>query len=162
MPKIIKNNAVVDDNWGVLAKDSSISDVPASGNFFVPLTTWLENKSALLARGDFGVWLDCDQPANDLEQDVESLKHVAINFPVFSDGRGYSYAEVLRRFGYSGELRAIGDVLKDQLYFYKRVGFDSYALREDLNIEEAVAHLNDFSDAYQVSNSLQEPVFLRR
>jgi uncharacterized protein (DUF934 family) len=69
---------------------------------------------------------------------------------------------VLRRFGYSGELRAIGDILKDQLYFYKRVGFDSYALRADLNIEEAVAHLNDFSDAYQVSNSLQEPVFLRR
>jgi uncharacterized protein (DUF934 family) len=162
MPKIIQNNAVVDDNWLVLAKDSTMADVAASGNIFVPLATWQDNKDALLSRGSFGVWLDSDQPANELEQDVEKLKHVAINFPVFSDGRGYSYAEVLRRFGYSGELRAIGDILKDQLYFYKRVGFDSYALRADLNIEEAVAHLNDFSDAYQVSNSLQEPVFLRR
>jgi uncharacterized protein (DUF934 family) len=92
MPKIIQNNAVVDDNWLVLAKDSTMADVAISGNIFVPLATWRDNKDALLSRGSFGVWLDSDQPANELEQDVEKLKHVAINFPVFSDGRGYSYA----------------------------------------------------------------------
>jgi uncharacterized protein (DUF934 family) len=85
-----------------------------------------------------------------------------VQFPKFGDGRGFSTAALLRtRHGWRGELRAIGDVLRDQLFFMKRVGFDSFALRADRNIDEAVASLLDFSDSYQGSVEPALPAFRR-
>ena len=77
---------------------------------------------------------------------------VAVDFPKFADGRGYSIAYNLRaRLGYTGELRAIGDVLRDQLFYMQRVGFDAFAVREDKNIHDALKGLTDFSEVYQAS-----------
>jgi uncharacterized protein (DUF934 family) len=85
-----------------------------------------------------------------------------VQFPKFGDGRGFSTAALLRnRHGWRGELRAIGDVLRDQLFFMKRVGFDSFALRADRNVEEAVASLSDFSDSYQGSVEPHLPAYRR-
>ncbi|MFB1037435.1 MAG: DUF934 domain-containing protein, partial [Sinobacterium sp.] len=76
---------------------------------------------------------------------------------------GYSYARLLReKYGYSGELRAIGDVLKDQLFFYKRCGFDAFAMRADRDAGAAISSLKDFSDSYQVAVDQPEPLFKRR
>ena len=163
MLNIIKDNAVVaNDPWDVVDKETTIGDIASLNYAILPLALWQAHRSELLGREDIGVWLDADEPAHLINDDIISLTLIAINFPVFSDGRGYSYAQNIRRDGYKGELRAIGDVLKDQLFFYKRVGFNAFALRQDLNPHEAIDHLNDFADGYQVSHSHPIPLFKRR
>ena len=109
-----------------------------------------------------GIWLsDTDEP----ELIADDLKHfqvVAIDFPVFSNGRGYSSAALLRtRYGYRGELRAIGDVLRDQMFYLARVGFDAFAVRGDRSIEDALGALDDYSVTYQGSTDLTQPLFRR-
>ena len=77
---------------------------------------------------------------------------IALDFPTFKDGRSYSHARLLReRYKYEGELRAIGDVLQDQLFFMKRCGIDSFKVRDDKNIEEALKSFKDFSVRYQAA-----------
>jgi uncharacterized protein (DUF934 family) len=86
-----------------------------------------------------------------------------VRFASFTDGRGYSLARMLReRYGYRGELRAIGDVLRDQIYYLSRCGFDAFALRADQKPEQALAALDDFSEAYQTSVDRPHPLFRRR
>ena len=93
-----------------------------------------------------GVWLGPDDDVAPLLPWLATLPLIAIRFPVFTDGRGYSLARLLRgRHGYAGELRAVGDVLRDQLYFLQRCGFDSFALRADQPPEEALAAFHDYS-----------------
>ena len=90
--------------------------------------------------------------------DCNTLPLIAVNFPVFSDGRGYSYARQLREYyGYTGELRAIGDVLQDQLFFYHRCGFKSFAISSDRNVDDALNGLNDFSITYQSAIDVKQP-----
>ena len=88
---------------------------------------------------------------------------VEVSFPKFADGRGYSIARLLReRHGYQGELRAVGDVQRDQLFYLSRVGFDAFLLRDGEDAEGALAALGDFSDAYQASVERPLPLFRRR
>ncbi len=93
---------------------------------------------------------------------LDAVPLIAIDFPVFNDGRGYSTAAVLRsRYQYRGDLRAIGDVLIDQLFFLRRVGFTSFLLRADQDHLKAVAKLRTFSDAYQGAADDPLPAFRR-
>ena len=88
---------------------------------------------------------------------------IAVNFPKFGDGRGYSIARLLReRYGFKGELRAIGDVLHDHLFFMSQCGFDAFALREDQDAQEALSVFGTFSDGYQTSALRPVPLFRRR
>ena len=109
-----------------------------------------------------GVWLSpTDDPAV-LIPTLETLPLIAIDFPVFNDGRGYSTAAVLRsRYRYRGDLRAIGDVLIDQLFFLRRAGISSFVLRADQDRDMAVAKLKTFSDAYQGAADDPRPAFRR-
>ena len=106
------------------------------------------------------------EPADDPARFADRLRTVArveVNFPSFTDGRGYSLARLLReRFGYQGELRAVGDVQRDQLYYLSRCGFDAFLLREDGDAGDALAALDDFSEAYQASVERPQPLFRRR
>jgi uncharacterized protein (DUF934 family) len=87
---------------------------------------------------------------------------VAVDFPKFTDGRGYSIAYNLRmRLAYTGELRAIGDVLRDQLFQMQRTGFDAFATRQDRNIHDALKGLTDFSEVYQASVDQKSPLYRR-
>ena len=91
------------------------------------------------------------------------LELIAVNFARFSDGRGYSLARLLRgRYGYRGELRAVGDVLLDQLFYLMRVGFDAYALRDDQDPLAAGAALRTFSASYQAGADQPLPLFRQR
>ncbi len=95
----------------------------------VPLNYWLEQREFLLKRGDVSVWLGSDQPPAPLADDLAALEVIAIDFPLFMDGRGFSYGRTLREhFGYKGEVRAIGQFIRDQLYYLTRCGFDAFAL----------------------------------
>ena len=94
---------------------------------------------------------------------LEGVARIEVSFPKFGDGRGFSTARLLRtRYGYKGELRAIGDVLRDHLHFMEECGFDAFALREDQDIEEALLAFDDFSDGYQTSARRPVPLFRRR
>lgn len=163
MPTLIKDDAVTTSDWQLVSnKDCQLSDLPA-GKVIVPLQLWKQHQQALSARGDVGVWLDSDEPAEELGDSASSLPLIAINFPVFSDGRGYSYARKLRcRFNFTGELRAIGDVLLDQLFYLKQVGFDSFELRDDQKAEQAIAKLQSFKFSYQATVDRPSPLFQSR
>ena len=94
---------------------------------------------------------------------IGSLSVVGVNFPKFTDGRGYSIATLLRsRYGFKGELRAIGDVLRDQLFYMRRVGFNAFAVRSDKDIQDAAQALTDFSETYQGAIDQALPLFRRR
>ena len=167
MSRIIKNRQIVDDTWNVLklAEGETPESVALpNDNPIVPLAVWLARRDELLARQrPVGVWLDSHEGPEAIAADLDRFSVVAVNFPKFADGRGFSTARLLReRYGYTGELRAIGDVLQDQLYFMKRCGFDAYAVRADKDIEAALAGLNDFSESYQAAVDQPQPLFLRR
>jgi uncharacterized protein (DUF934 family) len=162
---IIKNRTIVDDDWIVLRL--SENDMPESvvippGKIIVPLKVWRAQRDVLQTRAELGVWLASDERAEDLQSDVAKFSVIAVDFPKFADGRGYSVAYHLRaRLGYRGELRAIGDVLRDQMFYMQRVGFDAFATRGDKNIHEALKGLSDFSLTYQASSDERLPLFRR-
>ncbi len=164
MQRLIKNGEVVNDSWHLLDKDATLDGLPNSDSIIVPLALWLEHSHALKARdGGLGVWLDSDEEVESIAGDLDQFQVIALNFPVFSDGRNYSNARLLRdRYQYKGEVRAIGDVLRDQLFFMQRCGFDAYALRADRNAEDALESLKDFSNCYQAATDQPLPLFRRR
>jgi uncharacterized protein (DUF934 family) len=164
MQRIIKNNAVIDETWHLLPKDTSFDDLSNCDDLIVPLALWREHGHALEARdGGLGVWLDSDEEAEEIGADVGKFQVIALNFPAFTDGRSYSNARLLRdRYGYKGELRAIGDVLRDQLFYLHRCGFDAFAIRADKDPYEALESLKDFSVTYQAATDEPLPLFRRR
>lgn len=145
------------DPWiGVGADDA----LPA-GPVLVTLDRWRTEREALLARAaPVGVVLDPGQPLEELAAD---LACIALRFPSPGEGRPYSAARLLReRYGYRGEIRAIGEVLIDQVYFLKRSGFDVLALRADQDPPAALAALQAFSVRYQPAWDESLPLYRRR
>ncbi len=161
MPELIKDNAVTNDSWQVVAKTETA--IPAGENLILPLALWQQQRASLADRTDIGVWFDSDeQPTSDIAAALQQLPLIAVNFPVFTDGRGFSIARLLReRFAYTGELRAFGYVLRDQLCFMKRCGFNSFVLQAHADINAALASLNDFTEYYQTSADQPQPLFRR-
>ena len=106
------------------------------------------------------------EPTDDLRALAErlpGLKLIAVNFPKYSDGRGYSIARLLReRYGYKGELRATGVVARDHLQLMAQCGFDSFQLREGEDPQAALTAFGDFSEAYQATAAQPVPLFRRR
>ena len=166
MATLIKNRRIIADSWRLLelGTDRALPEVPATGDVIVPLAAWQARREALLLRtGRTGVWLDGNEAPEAIAGDVERFAVIAVNFPKASDGRGYSSARLLReRYRFAAELRAIGDVQRDQLLFLERCGFDAYALRDDQDAEDALRAFADFSEAYQTSATQPVPLFRRR
>nr|WP_233212649.1 DUF934 domain-containing protein [Collimonas sp. PA-H2] len=163
--EIIKNRAVVSDDWSVLrlheGETAESVSIPA-GKVIVPFGVWQAQRVQLQDRSAIGVWLSSDAQADELKDDLAHFAVVAVDFPKFTDGRGYSIAYNLRtRLAYSGELRAIGDVLRDQLFYMQRVGFNAFAVRADKNIHDALKGLTDFTEKYQTSWDEKTPLFRR-
>lgn len=159
MLRIIKDGAVVDDDWQVVRDDEG--PLP-DGKVIVSVERWQTEKDELLERDAIGVWLNSEQSPKLIAGDLSHFDVVAVDFPKFADGRGFSYGRELReQHGYRGELRAIGDFMRDQLYYLKRCGFNSFALNSD-KLEEALDSLNVFSEPYQASQDQPLPLFRRR
>ena len=167
MPKLIKNRQIVDDPRSVVklaAGETAESIALPSTAQLLPLAVWLARRDEILKSGiPHGVWLDTDEGPESIDGDLGHFAVIGVNFPKFTDGRGYSTARLLReRYGFHGEIRAVGDVLQDQLYFMKRCGIDAYALREDKDLSAALASLDDFSESYQAAADQPQPLFRRR
>jgi uncharacterized protein (DUF934 family) len=169
MRDIIKNRTVVADDWTILRlpdgegqENAAESIAVPAGKVIVPLAVWKAQREKLQGRADLGVWLASSERPEELKGELDNFRVIAVDFPKFADGRGYSIAYNLRaRLGYTGELRAIGDVLRDQLFYMRRVGFDAFAVREDKNIHDALKGLTDFSETYQSSWDQKNPLFRR-
>lgn len=142
--------------------------IPANGKLIVPLTVFIARKTELQTRIDtnkIGVWIDTHEVLESLidnQADLNALPIIAVHVERFADGRNFSLGVLLRtRYGYKNELRAIGDVLRDQLFFLKRSGFSSFAIRADRSATEAMASLNDFTQPYQGAVDEVRPAFKR-
>jgi uncharacterized protein (DUF934 family) len=142
--------------------------IPATGKILVPLSLWIARRGELasrLAAGELAIWLDTHEVLADLVSafdDINQLPLIAVHVERFADGRIFSIGNLLRtRHGYKNTLRAFGDVLRDQLFFLKRCGFDSYLIRADRSAEDALASLKDFSQPYQGAVDDKQPVWRR-
>jgi uncharacterized protein (DUF934 family) len=149
--------------WNVLTEEQAAGSLPA-GPIAVPLAAWKTRRAELSTRREpVGVWLKPNDEPAELAGHFASIALIAIHFPKFTDGRGYSTAVLLRtRLGYKGELRAFGDVGRDQLFYLKRCGFDSFSLPEHRDPESAIASFDDFSLRYQGSVDDPQPLFRKR
>ena len=166
MQKVIRNSVIEDDHWTVLkeATGPEILKAVPGRSFIAPLKFWKLFRSDLEEyQGEVAIWLDSDENVHDIGPDLHSLPMIALNFPVFSDGRSYTNARELKsQLQYKGEIRAIGDVLRDQLFYMSRCGFDSFALRYDQDPELCLAAFNDFRNSYQSTVVEPQPLFRRR
>jgi uncharacterized protein (DUF934 family) len=154
---VIKDKQVTEDSWQVLAAGT---DLPDHGDFLVGLELW--NRGNFAARaGKVGLVLRSGDDVMKIER-ISQAPLVAVEFPKFTDGRGYSMARLLRgRLSYKGELRAIGNVLRDNLLFMQRCGFDAFVLQPGKNIEGSVTAFDELSERYQADANEPQPLFRR-
>ena len=141
--------------------------IPA-GKVLVPFAVWRANKDALASRvsqGEVGLLIATHEAIEDViaeVKDINAFALVAVYVERFADGRIFTIGNLLRtRYGFKNELRAVGDVLRDQLFFLKRSGFNSYLIRADRSATEALASLKDFSEPYQGAVDIAQPAWRR-
>lgn len=159
MATLIRERRVVRDSWQLLesqpclqvGEDGLVPDFPEAADLIVAPRLWRLRRDDLLARrGRLGLRLEPGDDPAEIAGDLEHFALIAVNFPKFGDGRGYSTARLLReRYAYKGELRAVGQITRDHLYFMEKVGFDAYELRKGEDLAEALVAFEDFSVAYQ-------------
>lgn len=159
---IIKDGAIVPDDWqfpGELPEGS----IP-TGKICLSLALWNQHAQTLKTRRDLpGLLLDSSEHPEDFQGPLKQLPLITIQFPAFTDGRGFSLANLLReRYGFRGELRARGFFIRDQLSYLARCGFNSFDFANDQNLDEAIKSLRDFSESYQVAADQAQPLFRRR
>ena len=164
--RVIRGRRVENDAWVVvgLPPYEDLAAALPTGPVLVPLALWLERREELAARRDaLGIWLKPHDDPAAIAGDLDRFSVVAVHFPKFTDGRGYSSAALLRtRYGYRGELRAFGDVGRDQLFYLARCGFDAFKLAPHRDPDAALASFTDFSVRYQGSVDDRVPLFRKR
>jgi uncharacterized protein (DUF934 family) len=161
--RVIKDNQVVDDGWVRVAALEPGQAVP-EGDVILPFRYWKENRTGLIGRkGRIAVCLDGDDRVEAMAGELDQFELIALDFPKFRDGRCYSHARLLRdRYHYKGDIRAVGDVLRDQLFFMKRCGISSFHVRGDKNINDALTAFRDFTVKYQTAADGAPPVYKLR
>lgn len=161
MPTLIDRNGRIPDAWMRVGENGprASAEVPV----LVPLAEWQANRATWLPRAPgLGVLLGPADDPSEIADDFDALSLIAIDFPSFTDGRGYSIARLLReRYGWRGDLRAVGEVLRDQLFLLARCGFNTFALADGQAVDEAVAAFSDFTEAYAAAVD-RGPLFARR
>ncbi len=150
MRKIIKDRQIIEDGCLHLEDDAALE---SGQQVTISLGRFLSEG----APAGVGVRIAPEDDAWTLGEHLEGVSLIAIEFPKFADGRGYSHARILRdHLGYKGELRALGDVLRDQLYVMSRCGFNAFEVRADKDIEDALGAFDTFSVRYQ--GAVDEPL----
>jgi uncharacterized protein (DUF934 family) len=152
--------ALVEDEFVYVPDDS---EVPPGANVIVGWARWQRDRAALAGRsGKLGVRLPSNAKVDAVAADLEHFAVIAIEFPNFTDGRGYSIARLLReRHGYRGEIRAVGNVLRDQLFYMARCGFDAFEIDASKSAQDALSALADFSVFYQSAADEKLPLWKR-
>jgi uncharacterized protein (DUF934 family) len=154
---VIKDRQIVDDAWHLVKDDEAVGAYA-----IVSLARWNAERETLKAAGHpVGVVLRSSESPADLA-DLHALALVAVDFPAFTDGRGYTSARLLRsRFGYRGEIRAVGDVMRDEMFLMSRCGITSFAVKPGKDVAKALSAFDDFSVTYQAAADDERPLFRR-
>ena len=164
MPALIKNKTVLaDDPWQIIWNLEE-DGVSIAGNVIIPLRELQKNEEKFQTKqqnGELGLLIESDQAIDDIPENFHAFPVIALHFPVFTDGRAYSTARDLRRLAYKGELRAVGDVLIDQLHAMLRCGFDAFELGDHCNTEKALEAFDVFSHKYQGDEYEPRPIYHR-
>ncbi len=158
---IVKDGAVVEDPWvfeegeTVLGGDSPV---------MVTLEHWQKDRERLIGHnGPLGLLLKDDQSPADVAEDLQRFSLIALDFPAFKNGRGYSSARLLRqRYHFGGEIRAVGDVLRDQIAFMARCGIDSFDVADDFPVDAWAEIMGEMTHVYQASSDGAETVLEKR
>ena len=148
---LIKNDEIVEDPWVSLNDEADLPPVSERLGVIVGLERWQAEGEGLAGRNrPLGIRLRSDQAPSSIAQDLHRFALVALEFPAFKDGRAYSYARLLReRYGFTGEIRAVGQVLRDQSAFMKRCGFDAFEVADESAAEAWRAAAREISVRYQ-------------
>jgi uncharacterized protein (DUF934 family) len=170
MANLIRHGRVESATWPQLDDEAALQEYAARDRqdgidgVIVPFRLWREQQALVDSLGiAVGVLVRDDDDLDQVAAELPRIALVAVAFPRFTNGRGYSIARLLRgRYGYRGELRAVGDVMRDQLFYMQRVGFDAFELRADQDPAVALTAFADFTEAYQASTDRPEPLFRRR
>ncbi|NWG47354.1 MAG: DUF934 domain-containing protein [Alphaproteobacteria bacterium] len=157
---LIRNGQMADDSFVKVGADTPLPE----GDVIVPFARLLAEAETLLARNArLGVLVSPGEDVDALKPHLPRLALVALAFPAFRDGRAYSSARLLRtRYGFTGEIRAVGNVLRDQLFFMARVGIDAFEVEKAGDAAGFSAALGEFSHVYQPSTDGRRPVFALR
>ena len=147
---LIKDRRVVEDEWRHVG---DAEDLPAEGGVIVSLNRWQNERVVLDGRNaPLGIRLNSDERPETIAPDLDRFDLVALDFPAFKDGRAFSTARLLReRYRYTGELRAVGDVLRDQLQFMLRCGFDAFEYSGATVADEVIAAFDEIGVVYQTA-----------
>ncbi len=147
--QIIKDKQITEDNWRYIEDDAPL----CTGDICVSLKRWQTDREQLLKRdGRLGLRLQPDQPVEAIAEDLQYFQLIELNFPVFTDGRSFSQAWLLRnRYRFRSEIRAVGHFMRDQMFYLQRVGVNAFQLEDGQGLESALTFLNDFSVTYQPS-----------
>ncbi len=168
---LIKQGRLVEDPWVAVddiadlqGADLQGADFQGNDPLLVPFDLWRENRAALAGRdGPIGIRLAPGQSPEAIADEVERFDLIALPFAKFTDGRAYSHARLLReRYGYTGELRAVGEVLRDQFLFMHRCGFDAFEVADDRTADGWLAALTEISGAYQPTADRRTPAPILR
>jgi uncharacterized protein (DUF934 family) len=147
--KLLKGGAFIADTFAPVADDAPLPDGPA----IISLARFEKDRASLLERNaPLGVRLKSDENPSRIGDDVHHLSLVVLEFPKFRDGRAFSWARMLRtRFGFKGEIRAVGDFLFDQINYQHRVGFDAWEVPDSFTLEQFHKALTEMTGVYQPS-----------
>ena len=165
---LLIDGLIAPDQWQLITRDqaqelSTAAAIPA-GKVILPYTLWSSFQRELAPRqAEIGVWLDSHESAELIADSAATLPLIAIHFPAFMDGRGFSNARLLReRYGFTGELRAVGGFIRDQMTFLRRCGINAFVFEGEDSLEEIGNSLNDFTETYQAVIDQDLPIFRRR
>ncbi|MBG52654.1 MAG: DUF934 domain-containing protein [Alphaproteobacteria bacterium] len=158
---LIKNGAFEDDKWVAVDDDS---DLPADKPVILSLARWQAERETLVGRNaPVAVKLQSSEAPDALQADLDRLAMIALDFPAFKDGRGYSYARILREhFGFEGEIRATGEVLRDQWLAMTRCGVDAFIVADNVTLEAFNEAVNELSLVYQPTGDGRKTVMQLR
>lgn len=163
MVKLIKDGQILtDDAWTEFTGLEDSDNLP-EGDVYVPLEQWAPARDALLKRNcRLGVFLKNTENPTALLNDLDRLDLIVLDFPKMADGRAFTQARLLRdRYGFKGEIRATGDVLRDQIFYMKRCGFNAFELRGDQDAEKALRALGEMTVTYQPATDEELPIWKR-
>ena len=160
--RILRAGVPAEDDW-VLAGEGP-RQTPPRGRIIVPLEHWREHRAHLLAGGaEVGVLVPNTLDIEAIHPLIADRPLIALVFPSFSDGRALSQAVILRRrLKFRGELRAVGDIIQDLVYWLDRCGFDAVVPRADQDLEACARARLELGAAYQGAADGQTPVWIRR
>ncbi len=160
MSKLLKNGQVANNVWKILHVEEGASPKQVKlpvGPVLVPLCVWKARRAELINREyehgwALGIWLAADESAEGIKDDIDDFSVIAVEFDKFTDGNSYTTARLLReRYGYKGELRAVGDVPQEKLSFLHQLGFDAVAVRTSRQVNSSITRLFQFEQTAEES-----------